>query len=106
VNPSPEAVEAAFKCANMECVDGCSAQNSLQVLAAEVRRLRTLLSSPSEGEVEEALGKWLRRWPHCSREGLCREKWEGPSFQDDCYSCEQRQILEREIAALRPEDSK
>ena len=46
---------------------------------------------------EEALGKWLRRWPSCSRQGLCREKWEGPALQDDCYSCDQRQLLEAEF---------
>ena len=46
---------------------------------------------------EEALGKWLRRWPSCSRDGLCREKWEGPSLQDDCYCCDQRQLLEAEF---------
>ena len=51
----------------------------------------------------EAYEDALAGHPSCSREGLCREKWEGPSEYDDCSSCNNRQRLERQAVALKSE---
>ena len=51
---------------------------------------------------EKAVIEAAKNPPGCSREGLCREKWEGPSEHDDCYSCAYRQRIERLFAALTP----